>query len=68
MTSYIFAALEETKDIPTHVALYFGNDQVIHITLSQGVVKRTSVKVNTGRPVFMQSNDFQAHRKSRIIV
>ncbi|OPW93993.1 C40 family peptidase [Bacillus altitudinis] len=34
-----FRSLEETKDIPTHVALYAGNDQVIHITLSQGVVK-----------------------------
>ncbi|MDM5299663.1 NlpC/P60 family protein [Bacillus pumilus] len=34
-----FRKLEETRDIPTHVALYAGNHQVIHITLSQGVVK-----------------------------
>lgn len=34
-----FRSLEETKDIPTHVALYAGNNQVIHITLSQGVVR-----------------------------
>ncbi|PCK19637.1 gamma-glutamyl hydrolase [Bacillus pumilus] len=34
-----FRSLDETKDIPTHVALYAGNHQVIHITLSKGVVK-----------------------------
>lgn len=34
-----FRNLDETKDIPTHVALYVGDHQVIHMTLNQGVVK-----------------------------
>ncbi|BBP92746.1 hypothetical protein BsIDN1_63640 [Bacillus safensis] len=59
-----FRSLEETKDIPTHVALYAGNHQVIHITLSQGVVKTdVSKKANIGLIDFMRSNDCPAHKK-----
>ncbi|MFS0654149.1 C40 family peptidase [Bacillus sp. 179-C3.3 HS] len=34
-----FRKLEETKAVPTHVALYVGNQQVIHLTQSKGVMK-----------------------------
>ncbi|MFJ5964368.1 C40 family peptidase [Bacillus sp. NPDC093026] len=34
-----FRSLDETKDVPTHVALYAGNHEIIHSTLTQGVTK-----------------------------
>ncbi|MGE6630283.1 C40 family peptidase [Bacillus sp. NPDC077027] len=33
-----FRSLEEKKDTPIHVALYIGNQQIIHTTLSKGVI------------------------------
>lgn len=63
-----FRSLEETKDIPTHVALYAGNDQVIHITLSQGVVKTDVSKSKYWTNRFYAVKRLPGTPKSRMIV